>query len=230
MAEGLPLPWPFPWSTRAEQLRASIHPIRAKAEPPGRAHDQFAPLEAIRAAAENALAEFGKILPPTRSAELYVVRGLSKYATPDGERTGVLYGPEFLYVLDVGLGALVGAAFSWTNLGNGDPKFPDLSEFTLRSIPDRDDGSLIFPRVSGSLIVGLQPGTPEADVRRVLEEAGVKDIEYLDFLAIVRCVPFDEEAVAKHLQDTVDFVKYVSWNTVVRLVDFSPGWQVSRVL
>ncbi|MER8733572.1 hypothetical protein NKJ46_25325 [Mesorhizobium sp. M0166] len=230
MAEGLPLPWPFPWSTRSSLLRKHARQDRSNQAPAGFKSAAVEPIAAIRSSAERALAEFGLTLPQVKATELYLIRGLTTYKSSEGEVIGVIYPPEFLYVLDVGTPTRIGGSFQWQNLGTGDPTFPDPSKLTLRSIIGDDDAHLIYPVVPGSLLIGLKPGTPEADVRAALEKEGLKDIEYLDFLAFARCAPFQESDLAATLGGKLDFATYIEVDHVVRLIDFSPGWRVERLL
>lgn len=169
-------------------------------------------------------------LPPTRSFELYLIRALSYVPSSNGKNLAVIYPPEFLFVLDVGLDSLVGVCVTWVSTGYGDPEFPDFSKTIIRSVPSRDSGRLIFPNVVGEILIGIKEGTSEAEARRGLEEAGLSDIKFFDFFATALSKPFDERATCRRLESGLPFVKYAQPNNVIRLVDFNPGWHVMRMM
>ncbi len=233
MSEGLPLPWPFPWTVdQAFLIRPPLtsSSFLAQRQPPTADAWVDSPVSGIQKAAAAALVEFDETLPKLRSVELYLIRGLVDVLIDGKPAVGVIGPPEFLYVLDVGLGSFVGGVFLWKNIAYGDPTFPDLATFKLRSIKATNSPSLIFPNIPSFLIVGIADGTSDAEVVDGLSKAGLKDVKPSGFFATARCVPFREEEVCKKLVTEVPFVRYAEPDRVVRLVDFSPGWQSVRIL
>ena len=231
MAEGMPLPWPFPWSLRPEAARMSattsaVGQARFRSEPPSGVEAA----EAVREIAEKLLAEFGASLPRTRSAELYLIRALSEASIDNQDVLAVIYPPEFLFVLDVGTESLVGGFFTWNNVYLGDPVFPAKQLPVIRSITSRDSGQLIFPKVPGQILLGVVDGTSPEKVVEVLSAKGLRDIEFFDFFLTARCEPFRENGICADLEASVPFIRYAQPDRVVRLVDFSPGWRVTRLL
>lgn len=233
MAEGLPLPRPFPWLV--EQTTSAPAPVFASSLGTQRslklASDVLdSPVSIVEKAAAALVAEFGEALPTTQSVELHLTRGLVDIQISGKAAVGVIGPPEFTYILDVGFDSYVGGVFPWTNIGYGDPAFPNPSALQLRSIPIKDPKHIVFPDIPGSLIIGIVEGTSDDTVRNDLAAAGLKDIDPQGFFATARCASFQERAIAKRLEADVPFVKYAEADHVVRLIDFSPGWQSTRLL
>jgi len=221
--------FPWPWtvvSTMSAQSSLAASP-RADAEP----------LESIEGRCrERAQALLGsEILPPTQHFELYLIRGIAQI-TPEHSpsKKVVAFPPEFLFVLDVGYDSLVGVSISWNSavpgIGHtlGDANFPDLSQATLRSIPARTSAKLIYPDVTGELMIGLAPDVAPEDARRKLSQAGLTSIDIAGTTATAKCKPFRERPVCTQLQQQFSsVVRYASPNHVVRLVDLP--WTVIRL-
>src|SRR3982751_991477 len=99
-------------------------------------------------------------LPPTRSLHLYHVRGVGNDKSSGGEdKDVVIYGPEFVYVLDVGYPALPAVVLGMKVSGLGDPHFPDFSQHVMRSLTEETARKVLFPAVAGRLLVGVRQGT-----------------------------------------------------------------------
>ncbi|MER9243476.1 hypothetical protein [Mesorhizobium sp. M0633] len=112
MSEGMPLPWPFPWSfdPPSGAVMISRRPSTGTSAPPPA---NF--MEQISDAADRACQVFDERLPAVKSTELYLVQGIAEVAvTSRVEKTSaglaVIYPPEFVFVLDVGFDSLVGAS------------------------------------------------------------------------------------------------------------------------
>lgn len=230
MSDGIPLPWPFPWSIQPNLAAFSVSTSAAS-----QARYQAAPLSdadpavAVWEEASKLLSEFGGVLPEIKTVELYLIRALAEIQTGQAKELAVIYPPEFLYVLDVGTESLVGGFFTWKNVYFGDPVFPAKQTPEIRSIASRDSGQLIFPKVPGEIMLGVVEGTPHDEVVKVLTAKGIKDIEFFDFFLTARCQPFGEHGICAELESTVPFVRYAQPNRIVRLIDFSPGWHVTRL-
>ncbi|MGE0697505.1 MAG: hypothetical protein AB7O57_00245 [Hyphomicrobiaceae bacterium] len=242
MSQGLPLPWPFPWrheiatSTVAHckfQLASEHAEKQISAAMPSSLTDL------ARAAAEVMRRKFGHDLPPTRMTQLYIVEAISEIKIPDpsdSSRTTttpvVIYPPEFLIVLDVGLESLVGGSAIWKRptYGYADPSFPIASEMTLRSVTTTEPHNLIFPKVAGSIMIGCQDGTAADDIMRELDRAHLREISISGTFVTASCKPFEEVAVCRQLEASLPFIKYAEPNGIVRLIDFSPGWIAKRIV
>lgn len=231
MAEGLPLPWPFPWSVPPASSRMDLMAKSALSASTTAA----APfVDSVEAQARALRDSFGAPLPAVSHRELYVIEAVSE-VDPPGSATGakalaVIYPPEFLFVLDVGLECKVGGTVAWDPVGYGDPGFPEKKRIELRSIRGSTQGDLIFPKIAGSFMIGIREGASESEVREGLTEQGIRDIEFHTFFATGSCRPFEEKTICTKLEASLPFVKYAESNGIVRLVDFSPGWSAKRLL
>lgn len=169
-------------------------------------------------------------LPPTKSLSLYHIRGVSNPEFNGGEDVdSVIFGPEFLYVLDVGFPAACGVQIPWNNSGRGDPHFPKFKNVTLRSVLGRSSRELLYPCIPCDLLVGVVAGTDEATVRAALAPYSKSVSVLVPDLYQVKVDAFHEGKIAKEIESSIPFVKYASMNSVVRLIDFSPGWFVDQV-
>ncbi|PDT21896.1 hypothetical protein CO674_19860 [Rhizobium hidalgonense] len=165
--------------------------------------------------------------------ELYLVQGVSEVKnSPDKSMPpfAVIYPPEFLFVLDVGLDCLVGGSVLWKNAYLGDPGFPEKNGIGLRSIRTRTPSALIFPKIAGELIIGLKEGTDLAEAKTAFNDFGLRNISIPGTFVTATCLPFQEPSVCRELEAQFEFVKYAEMNGVVRLIDFAPGWTVKRLM
>ena len=188
------------------------------------------PRETPEAAVRRAVQHVTDIeLPATKSLQLFHVRGVSSQGPSDGQSEKVIFPPEFMYVLDIGFPALAGVSINMFVAGLGDPAFPDFSDVAVRTLSSTDPREVAFPAVAGQLLVGVQEGTSEATVRAGLGDF-VKSIEKLlptVYLANVNA--FHETKIGQQIETSVGFVRYFELNRIQRLIDFAPGWRVSRV-
>lgn len=169
-------------------------------------------------------------LPPTKSMTIHHVRGVGNPIHLGGpDKESVPYEPEFLYVLDVGYPERCGVVVPWTSSGLGDPRFPDFAKGALRSVHDLTPDSLIFPKMVGELLVGVEPGTTEQTVRAGLAQHATSVERSSTDVYLVRVKPFHEHQVAAAIKASLRFVRYAELNAIVRLIDFLPGWRVDRV-
>lgn len=188
--------------------------------------------DTVRVEAERLRSKFGEKLPAASSSELYLIQGVGydPFAPKSDPRLAVIYPPEFLFVLDVGLRCLVGGSVVWMPVGFGDPGFPGKNKIDLRSIAKRTEGNLIFPYVAGSIMIGIKEGTSGSEIDKEFSKYGLQDISKPDTFMTANCVPFEESSICEELEKNVPFVKYAEPNRIVRLIDFSPGWTVKRLL
>lgn len=180
---------------------------------------------ACRSIAQNAYDAYGR-LPPTKSFELYLVQGIAEGSEKD---VRVIFPPEFIFLLDVGLELLIGVDVFWHPVAYGDPRFPDFSKAILRSVVSRDSGYVIFPNIAGSIMIGIKDGVSDNDVRNDLEAAGLRNIQGSSWFWTAECRPFAEQTACRDLENKLPYVKYAEPNRVVRLVDFGPGWSCVRL-
>ncbi|MHC2295836.1 hypothetical protein [Rhizobium mongolense] len=239
MSDGMPLPWPFPWSF--PNPASSLSSIRTSAlialeiEPGKNASDQPF-ISAVQEAAAKLSEKFSTPLPVVKAAELYLIQALGEpiaspmAASKDGPL--VVFPPEFLFVLDVGLEHLVGGSVIWETAlpGYGDPEFPWKKEIALRSVRERTYRGLVYPAIAGSLMIGLVDGTDLSQIQQKLTDFGLQDVAGFGFFATANCAPFEEASICKKLENEFDFVKYAEMNNVVRIIDFSPGWSLTRLI
>jgi hypothetical protein len=200
---------------------------RTSAEPASTAAPETTE-ESCREAAGRA---YGAALPTTKAFELYLVRGLGTSFKPNGtEQIGVVFPPEFLFVLEVGFPSLVGVSIPWLPVLFGDPEFPNFRRASVRSVRSRNPSELIYPDVTGSIIMGLQAGvTPDAALQ-ALDAQGLKQIDIADSFATAQCTAFHERQVCATVEEKLPaVVRYAQPNGVVRLGDFAPGWTVVRI-
>lgn len=227
MGEGLPLPWPFPWSVppvsgaRSLALNGAAN-VDARAKP-------LDTREACKSLADEAMGAFGSAFPNTFAFELYLIRALSDIDPGPGQDVAVIYPPEFLFVLDAGLESLCGVSVIWRTRYHGDASFPDFGAAALRSVKSRSARDLIYPRVAGQIIIGIKSCPPEDEMRTRLEAAGLQNVEFFGFFATARCQPFWEDTTCADLEAKIDFIKYAEPDGINRLIDFSPGWEVLRL-
>ncbi|RUW26857.1 hypothetical protein EN858_30240 [Mesorhizobium sp. M4B.F.Ca.ET.215.01.1.1] len=152
---------------------------------------------------------------------MYLVQGVSG--------KDVIFPPEFIFLLDVGLDAAVGVSVYWQAHGRGDPDFPDFSAATLRSVLNRSSTGIIFPKIAGELMIVVKTGYKDSDVKAGLEAEGLKNVQGSDFFWTGNCQPFIEQSLCKKLEADLPFVKSAEQNGVARIVDFGPGWSCVRL-
>lgn len=189
---------------------------------------QSSPEEAIRTVIERQTGL--PLLPATKKISLYHIRGVSNPKFAGGEdKEEVVYGPEFLYVLDVGFPAACGVQVSWKNSGLGEPNFPDVKSAITRSVIGSSREQILYPCIPAELMVGVKDGTSESLVRSELSKYSNSISVLIPNLYLIKVDAFHEQEIARRLETSLTFVKYASLNTVVRIVDFSPGWYVDQV-
>jgi hypothetical protein len=168
-------------------------------------------------------------IPPTKSFELYLVLGIAIPPGGSEKDARVVFEPEFIFVLDVDFESLIGVSVFWTPVGAGDPRFPDLSKSSLRSISSRDSGHIIFPFIPGSVMIGVKDGISDNDIRNAFKAAGLRNIQGSSWFWTAQCEPFAERRICNDLENKISFVKYANRNKVVRRMDFEPGWSCVRL-
>lgn len=169
-------------------------------------------------------------LPVTNSLELFYIRGVGNSKHAGGpDRDTVIYGPEFLYVLDVGFPALCGVSLPFFVSGNADPGFPRYREATVVSVPSRTRADVLYPVETGALLVGTTPGTTAEQLAQEVSEHA-KDIQPVaPDLFTVSVKPFHEQQSAQQIEQSAPSVRYASLNRIIRIIDFQPGWFVDRI-
>ncbi|MNJ68697.1 hypothetical protein D3C77_649660 [compost metagenome] len=78
-------------------------------------------------------------------------------------------------------------------------------------------------------MVGVKDGTSESTARTELAAYSSSISVLIPNLYLIKVNAFHEQEVARQIETSLPFVKYASLNTVVRIVDFSPGWFVDQV-
>lgn len=165
------------------------------------------------------------------SIEIHLVWAISKADLGQGPVEVVMYEPEFLYVVDIGFAQRAGVQVGWPRgIGFGVPDFPEVSTAKLRSIAGGAPGQLIYPIVVGELIGSVDAAADLASLKVALAAEGVVDVAVAGSFLEARCRPFDEIATAAKIAARVPGVGSMQPNRIVRLVDFSPGWSVTRIL
>lgn len=226
--EGWPLPWPFPWALPPTGVTSSRGAKIANSLLDPAAETGTSVFDIVFEEASRLRASFCVALPPARSRELYLIEGISTVTYPK-ETLAVIYPPEFLFVIDVGLDCFVGGSVTWSPVGYGDPGFPEKRSIALRSIRSRTQANLIFPQIAGSLIIGLREGVPEDEIKKAFDAFELKNVQLESFFATANCRPFEEPTICQHLESSLSFVKYAEPNGLQRLIDFSPGWFAKRL-
>lgn len=158
------------------------------------------------------------------SISLYYIAGVG-----DISNEQVIFEPEFLYVVDLGLTYCAGIVLPYKVKNLGDPSFPDFSLYELRSIIGKTDKELIFPAVAGELLVTVKSGTSQSDVIRELSNFARSVVQISETFYKLEVKPFDEPKAIKNIE-TISFVRYAELNGIIRLIDFEPGWRVTQVL
>jgi len=189
--------------------------------------NNLSPEKAVRACVE---ALVGTSLPPTKELTLYHIRGVGNPKQQGGQdKDSVIYGPEFLYLLDVGYPSACGVQIPWNGSGLGDPYFPDFSKAELRSVQGKTRSDLLFPCIPTELLVGIKDGIDEASVRQELAPFSTAIQLIRPNLYFVMVEAFHETSIAQELEAVDRVVKYAEPNRIVREIDFSPGWFVDQV-
>ena len=237
MTDGMPLPWPFPGSL--PNPVSSLSSVRTmglsggETAPVSTVHDQpFT--DAVMEEAQKLAQKFGKSLPQAKSVEIYLIQALSEPSiqpmAAGNDGFVVIFPPEFLFVLDLGLEHRVGGSVIWEAPGQyGDPKFPWKKTIAVRSVRELTYRGLVYPAIAGSLMIGIVEGAAFPDVVQKLTDFGLQDIQGSGFFATASCAPFEEATICRNLEAKFDFVKYAEMNSVVRINDFSPGWSLVRL-
>lgn len=171
-------------------------------------------------------------LPPARVSYLFVILPLVSGTSNGVEQNFVLYPPEFLFVYDCGFSAHAGLSTQWKtdSIGLGDPEFPNLEQGKALSIGALDYSHLVFADDPGRMIVGLMAGTVLKDVEKELGTFGLSDFEQLFADTYVcKCPVFEERATAQKVS-ALAYVRYAESDSHARLIDFSPGWVLKRLI
>ena len=200
---------------------------KAHAEP---AADAIAPIAAITDCLNASLPADAKPLV-VRALELHLVRAFGTADLGNGPETVVISEPEFLWVADVGLPARAGVLIHWeAGLGYGVPGFPDFSKAELRSISGSAARDFIYPNKAGDWLGALEPGTDPAAAKAAIEQIGAFDVNISGTFVAGRCHPFAEAEFCAMLAAKLAFVRFAHPNRIVRLIDFSPGWDVRQLV
>ena len=188
---------------------------------------QVSPEHKIRKIVENVIAP--NALPLTGSFQVYYIRAIGDGVDKNNNPVeGVVFPPTFMYVLEVGLPAIVGVGIPFRTVGLGDPNFPDFETFGLYSIDSLDAHNILWPSIAGEIFVGVRSGTSEADATNGLQSymTGIKKVSQNSYFGKV--TPFFEEIVGNDIKAKLPFVDYVQKNSVMRLID--TPWFISRVI
>jgi len=205
------LPWPGVLRTRLMELKS----LKLAGTPEAQ----------VRALCQAKLPT-GETLPPTKSLEVYHIRGI------DG--TSVPYSPVFAYLLDVGWNALPTVHIQYKVIGTGAPDFPNFSNSAILTTASRQSNDIIFPAVAGDIIFGVRPGTTMDQVNSALGKL-VDSIKLWapdpvngdSYTGHVNA--FREALVCQSVKSAAAFVRFAELNHLQRLIDFKPGWRVDRV-
>jgi hypothetical protein len=223
------------WNAKyATHQFAATEPVQAVgAYPSGalrRVHscNTVSPEELCRTALSGLLAP-GEELPETRSIALYYIRCLAN-GTINGEEThGVVFVPEFLYVLDLGYPHLAGVSIGSPRQLHGDPYFPNFAKPEFRSIAKEEPPQLLYPIVAGQLLVSFEDAIDEHEARDRLG-ARIHDLSGSNGFFEVTCDPFREGRQMVAIEQEVSGVRSVQGNQIVRPKDIDPGWFLDKVL
>ena len=166
-----------------------------------------------------------------QAKSLYYICGVRGGKDADGHYAeAVVFPPEFLYVFDLGYPAKCGILCKWRNAGAGDPGFPDFTTAITRSIYSESSSGLIYPAVTGDLLVGTVPDCDEADLLTWLKSHASKVSKIATNTYALKVKPFHERSVARDLEAAKELIRYAEINSIVRLIDFGPGWRVTKLL
>ena len=166
-----------------------------------------------------------------RALELHLVRAFGTADLGNGPETVVISEPEFLWVADVGLPARAGLLVHWERgLGYGVPGFPDFTKAKLRSISGNAARDFIYPNKAGDWLGALEDGTDAVAAKAAIEQLGGFDVQISGTFVEGRCHPFAEAEFCAALAARLAFVRYAHPNRILRLIDFSPGWDVRQLV
>lgn len=170
-------------------------------------------------------------LPTASSVSLYYIRAVKNNKFFGGEdKEFTIFTPEFLFVFDLGFPAKSGLLCKWEAVGTGDPDFPDFSSAVPRSIYTEDSAGLIYPAVTGDLMIGVRKDVSEEEVMAKVQPFCSQLERVSAELYLAKVKPFHERQVGETIEAHVDFVRYTELNAIVRLIDFSPGWRCSKLV
>lgn len=165
------------------------------------------------------------------AVELHLVRAFGTADLGNGPETVVISEPEFLWVADVGLPARAGLLVHWeAGLGYGVPGFPDFDKAELRSITGNAARDFLYPNKAGDWLGVLEPGTDPATAKASIEQLGAFDVQISGTFVSGHCHPFAEAEFCAVLAAKLAFLRYAHPNRIVRLIDFSPGWDVRQLV
>lgn len=202
------------------------HPAGAQRVP--LAYNGDAP-EAKCREAISALLQPQEELPDTVSISLYHIRCLANGTIGEKKTHGVVFVPEFLYVLDFGFDRLAGVSIESPRQLNGDPYFPNFEKPEIRSIANFEPRSLLYPLVAGELMISFEEELDE-DAARALLAGYVHQVSGANGFFEATCDLFREKLTMEAIKREVSRVRYVVANYVVRANDIVPGWYIDRVL
>ncbi len=219
----MPVNPPAPFLKRSDALR-----MRPESDP------RIAPDQPVESLARQMVADAFKLkLQPAKASYLYTILPLVSGTVNGTDQNFVLYEPEFLFVYDFGFSAHVGLTVFWKTdaLGKGDPEFPNLKDPIIRSVSSLVRNRLVFPDSPGEIIFALTAGTSLDSVEDKLAAYGLSDFEELfPGTYVCKCTHFEELATCQRMTAELSFIRYAETNTINRLVDFSPGWTLKRLM
>lgn len=165
-----------------------------------------------------------------RGLELHLIEGLNTVDVGQGPTVVVAFPPEWLFVADVGLAARAGVSVLWqAGQAFGDPDFPDFGRARFRSVSGAGPASLIYPAVAGELVLTVDPTSVPPAADPAWTRAGFRDVRITGSFGEARCLPY-READACRAAMGLPGVRSAEPNRVVRLIDISPGWKVTRIV
>ena len=213
-------------STAGQYRRVGMHTGRSTDRP----DEIFSLVLAKKAGIQN---------PELRNIQLYYLVGVSTLGIDDIEVKQIFYYPEFLYVADIGLERLAGLRIQYKVShpvpdvpSLGDPDFPDFENVDLVSLENRDDTTILYPDIAGSLLVTFKSHI-ELDEAQERLSNHLSDVRPLvPSLNIFHGYGgyFEEDVFKQEIEDSVADIKGVQMDRVMRDRKWNPVWTVSRIL
>jgi hypothetical protein len=147
----------------------------------------------------------------------------------DGKPIAIYFPPAVDYLMDLGYETLV-LFKSWLAVHvTGDPTFPHWEEGKFYASRKEERRDILYPFMPQDLLVSMKSEFTVEGLSSLLAPTGVSVVEKTGgSLFKIKAPAFAEDAAAARLRALPE-VAYVERNSLVRLIDVSPGWTVDRI-
>lgn len=147
----------------------------------------------------------------------------------DGKPIAIYFPPAVDYLMDLGYETLV-LFKSWMTVHvTGDPTFPHWEQGKFFAVRKEERRNILYPFMPQDLLVNMKGQFSVESLSALLAPTGVSVVENTGgSLFRIKAPTFAEDAAAARIRALPE-VAYVERNTLVRMIDASPGWTLDRI-